>query len=86
MLVPQHRQRPRDPSPGRVRHDDVVDIAALGGDERRQETVLVFLGARGDRFGVPDIAAEDDLDRALGAHHGDLRGRPGVVHVGADFL
>lgn len=26
------------------------------------------------------------LHRALGAHHGDLLSRPGLVHVGADFL
>jgi hypothetical protein len=26
------------------------------------------------------------VHRALGAHDGDLRGRPGVVHVGADLL
>jgi hypothetical protein len=37
-----------------VRHDDVVDIAAFGGDERRQEAVLVFLGARGDCFGMSE--------------------------------
>src|SRR5712691_554487 len=32
-LAPQHRQRPRDARTGRTRHDHVVDIAALGGDE-----------------------------------------------------
>ena len=69
-----------------MRLDDVVDIAALGGGEGGQEAVFIFFGARGDLVGVADIAAEDDLDRALGAHHRDLRGRPGVVHVGADFL
>src|ERR1700676_4803562 len=31
MLVLQHRQRPGDAPPRRVRHDDVVDAAALGG-------------------------------------------------------
>ena len=85
-VIEPHETRPRDPPPCRVRHDDVVDVAAFGGDERRQEPVLVFFRARGDLFGVADVAAEDDLHRALGAHHGDLGGRPGVVHVGADFL
>jgi hypothetical protein len=33
VLVFQHRQRPGDALAGRVRHDDVVEIAALGGDE-----------------------------------------------------
>ena len=54
MLVAQHRQRPGDAPPCRVRHDDVVDIAALGGDEGRQEPVLIFPGARGDLVGVAD--------------------------------
>ncbi len=86
MLILEHRERPCDPSPCRVRQDDVVDIAALGGDEGRQEAVFVFLGARGDFLRVRHVSAEDDFDRALGAHDCDLRGRPGVVHVGADFF
>ena len=86
MLVPQHRQRARNAAPRRVRHDHVVDIAALGGDERRQKPVLVFLGARGDLVFVADVGAEDDLDRALGAHHRDLRRRPGIVEIAADVL
>jgi hypothetical protein len=69
-----------------VRHDHVVDIAALGGDERRKETLLIFLGARGDLFRVAQIGAEDDLDRALGAHYRDLRGRPGVIEIAANML
>ena len=32
-------------------HDHFIDVAALGGDERRQEAVLVLLGALGDLFG-----------------------------------
>ena len=35
LLVAQHRQHPRQALAGRVRHDHLVDIAALGGDERR---------------------------------------------------
>ena len=33
-----------------------------------------------------DVLAVDDLDRALGAHHRDLRRRPGVVQVAAQVL
>ena len=33
-----------------------------------------------------DRVLEDDVDRALRAHHRDLRGRPGEVHVAADVL
>ena len=36
--------------------------------------------------GVADVGAEDDLDRALGAHHRDLRAGPGIVHVAAQVL
>src|SRR5260221_11617373 len=32
-LALQHRQRAGNPPPRRMRHDDVVDVAALGGDE-----------------------------------------------------
>src|SRR3954465_9663024 len=32
-LALQHRQRAGNPSPRRMRHDHVVDVAALGGDE-----------------------------------------------------
>src|SRR5437763_836582 len=33
-LALQHRQRAGNPPPRRMRHDHVVDVAALGGDER----------------------------------------------------
>src|SRR5665213_4040948 len=39
LLALEHGQRARDAAEGRVRHDDVVDIAALGGDEGRQKAV-----------------------------------------------
>src|SRR5947207_8869316 len=32
-LALQHRQRAGNPPPRRMRHDHVVDVAALGGDE-----------------------------------------------------
>ncbi len=85
-LAAQHGERTGDARARGLRHDDVVDIAALGGDEGRQEALLVFAGARRDLFRVADVGAEDDLDRALGAHHRDLRRRPGVVDVAADVL
>ena len=36
--------------------------------------------------GRGDRVLEDDVDRALGAHHRDLGRRPGEVHVAADVL
>ena len=57
VLVAQHGERAGDAPPRRVRHDHLVDIAALGGDEGRQEAVLVFLGTGGDLVGVADVGA-----------------------------
>src|SRR5262249_14327424 len=85
-LAAQHRQGAREARARGVRHDHVVDIAALGGGKRRQKTLLVFLGARGDLLRVAEVGAEDDLDRALGAHHRDLRRRPGIIDVAADVF
>ena len=47
-LAAEHGERAGDARARGVRHDHVVDVAALGGDERRQEPVLVLLGARRD--------------------------------------
>ncbi len=69
LLVAQHGQRPRDALARRMRHDHLVDIAALGGDEGRQKALLIFGRTLGDLGRIVDIGAEDDLDRALGAHH-----------------
>ena len=69
-----------------MRHDHVVDEAALGGDEGVGEAGLVFGGALGDLVLVAQFGAIEDFGRALGAHHGDLGGGPGVVDVGADVL
>jgi hypothetical protein len=79
-------RRPGRPAAGRPRLDHLVDEAALGGDERVGEAVLVFLGVRRDLLRVAQIGAVEDLHRALGAHHRDLRGRPGIVDVAAQVL
>src|SRR5207302_205518 len=63
----ERRQRLADPPARAVRHDDVVDEAAIGGDEGIGEFLAIFLGARRDLLGVADVGAEDNLDRALGA-------------------
>ena len=52
LLVTQHGEGAGQPPPRRARHDHLVDVAALGGHERRQEAVLVFLGTRRDLFGI----------------------------------
>src|SRR5690606_11446981 len=85
-LVAQGLEGPDDAPPRVVRHDDVVDEAAFGGDEGIGEAVFVILRAPGDLFGVAEFRAVEDFRRAPGAHHCDLRARPGVVHIGADVL
>src|SRR5665213_2981424 len=66
LLAAQHGEGAADAAPGAVRHDHVVDEAAAAGDEGIGEFLAIFLGARLDLGGVAQIAAKDDLDRALG--------------------
>src|SRR5512147_906297 len=60
---------------GRAREDDVVDVAALGREERVGEGLAVVVGAAGEHglgvLGFGDLAAVDDLGGALGPEHGD---------------
>ena len=86
MLVAQHLERAGDALARRMRHDHLVDIAALGRHERIGEARLIFVDALLDLVGVAELGAIDDLDRALGAHHRDLGRRPGIVDVAADML
>ena len=72
-----------DLAAGLGRVDHVVDVAPLGGGVR----VGVLLGVLGHQLGPPgrgiggllQLAAVDDLDRALRAHHRQLGRRPGVT-------
>ena len=69
--------------------DDVVDQAALGRVVGVHQLGLYSLTLRAVASGssaLGDLPAEDDVGGALGAHHGDLVGRPGVGEVGADGL
>src|SRR3546814_19723828 len=75
-----------DAAAGVARLDDVVEITARCRHEGVGELLPVLLGASLDLRGVAQVAAEDDLDRALRSHHRDLGGRPGVVHVAAQVL
>ena len=83
-------ERPDQPRPRLGRLDDVVDVAARRGDVRVRELRLVRRDQPRlfrDRIGGGrDRVLEDDVDRALRAHHRDLRRRPGEVHVAADVL
>mmetsp|Transcript_15321 Transcript_15321/g.53149 ORF Transcript_15321/g.53149 Transcript_15321/m.53149 type:complete len:273 (-) Transcript_15321:818-1636(-) len=66
------------------RVDDVVDEAARRGDDGVREAARVLVGLGLLAVGV-EVAVED-LHGALGAHDGDLRGRPRVVRVAAEVL
>src|SRR3546814_1059035 len=73
LLIPQLPQPKRDPLARIMRVNNLVDIPPRRRDERVRETVLIFLRPLRDLFGVTDVAAEDDFDRALRAHHRDFR-------------
>ena len=76
-----------------ARLDDILDIAFLRGLVGVAEEVVVFLLAGFGEFGALrgvglglELLAEEDVHGAVGAHHGDVRGRPGVVDVAAQLL
>src|SRR3546814_16114533 len=79
LLVAQHRERLGDPPSGAVRADHVVDIAAARRDEGIGEQFGIFGRARLDLRRAAVVLAADDLDGALGAHHGQLGLRPSVA-------
>ena len=86
VLVLEQREASRDPLARTLRLDDLVDEAALGRAEGVEE--LAFVVGRGvrDEVCVVEALAVQHLDRALGAHHGDLGGGPGIVEVRAEVL
>src|SRR5688500_11706746 len=57
LLVAQHGERAREPPARVARHDHVVDEAAASGDEGGGEFLAIFLGARLDLLGVPQLRA-----------------------------
>ena len=69
-----------------MRHDDIVDIAFAGRDIRIGEIVFVILGVLGNLGLIAKVLAEDDLDRAFGAHDRDFGCRPGIIHVAAQVF
>jgi hypothetical protein len=52
LLPAQHRQRAGDARPRRLRHDHVVDIAALYSDEGRQERIHKLVRGEFRRAGI----------------------------------
>src|SRR5260221_13608856 len=81
MLVAQHGQAAADPPARFVRHDDVVDEAALPRDERIGKFFPVFAFTRGDLGGIVFFFAEYDLHPPLRPHPGDLPPWPREVDV-----
>src|SRR5688572_28535767 len=59
LLGLERLQRLADPSPRAVRHDHVIDEAAIGGDEGIGELLAILLGARRDLGRIADVGAED---------------------------
>src|ERR1700736_3118873 len=90
-LLPQsYSQRADQLSARTTRLDDVVDVAALGGDVRVGE----LLGVLRHQLSPPckwiccrsQLSMKHDVDGALRPHDCDLRRRPGNVEVGPDVL
>src|SRR4051812_32731828 len=84
-LLRQRGERPREAVARLARLDHLVDEALLRSELRAQ--MLLGIGA-GERLavrlgvlGTGDIAPRDDADGLLGAHHADLRFRPGEREV-----
>src|SRR5690242_19377012 len=80
-----HLERPAHRGPGLPRVDHVVDHVVAGRDVDVDDLaeVLDQLAPLGGRIlSLLDLLAEDDLDRALGPHHADLRARPRHDQVG----
>ena len=82
-LILQHLQRVDQPRAGFVRLDDGIEEAACGRDVGIGELLAVLSHQAGAGFlgvgGLGDLLAEDDVDRAVRPHHGDLgrSARPG---------
>src|SRR3990172_4929039 len=89
-LVRKHLECLDDLGPGLLRHDDLVDEPEFGRLVGRGEPGAVV----GDEFRLgllrvvrlDEFLPEDDADRPVRAHHGDLGGRVGEVHVRPDVL
>src|SRR5262249_17303507 len=72
LLVAQHVERAADAAPRAVRQDHLVDVAALGGDERVGKPVLILLDAPRDLVRIAKLRPIQDLDGTLGPHDRDL--------------
>src|SRR5688500_6317630 len=89
-LVIERGQRLHQLGARRARQDHFVDVGAFGGDIRARKSLSElrdFLGAHRRRIlRLVDLALVENVDRALGAHHRDLRARPRVIEIGANVL
>src|SRR6266705_3683325 len=77
---PEDRERVDHAGPRLLRFDHIVEVSHTRSDVWVREAIAIFA----HEFLLPplrvlrllDFLLEDDLDRALGTHDGDLRGRP----------
>jgi hypothetical protein len=65
LLIAQHVERAGDAVARAARLNHLVDIAALGRDERIAEAVLILLDARGDLVLIGKLGAVQDFRRSL---------------------
>src|SRR4029434_1823303 len=89
-LVLQHFQRLDKLLAGLARLDHGIHETAICGDIRVREAVTEFFDFRLTHFvavgGMFQFTFVDDVHCAFRAHHRDLSGRPGVVHIGTNVF
>lgn len=94
LLAGEEAERGGDRLPCPPRFDEAVELAPAQGEVGVDGVLLVERLVVGALFGdvaallpgLGELTAEDDVDRALGAHDGDLGGRPGEADVRAEGL
>ena len=86
LLAAKQGQRAGHPSACVMRLDNLVNVTALGGDKRIEELLLILLRAPLTLFVISQRITENNLHRALGAHHGNLRCRPRIIHITAQVF
>src|SRR6267154_1502822 len=89
-FVLERLQRRDQPRTRIARHQYLVDITQLRRLERIREGLAIFLDQpallRDRIFRLLDLAAENNIDRAVRTHHRDLRTWVGEIEIAANML
>ena len=86
FLVAQPGERMGKALSGRARDDDVIDKPTSSGREGIGKLCTVFGSTGGNLRRVVEFVVKYNFDRALGPHHRNLGGGPGVVNIALQML